>query len=416
VIRRILLVSFFYPPSREAGVHRAVAMAKYLRRTGHEVTVLSTSAYGTLPDDAERGIVRSHDLQVTASRLRLRRGGDVFERGEYDGRRHPLSAVIVPEPTLVAWAPFAIAKAVALHRRIGFDAVVTTSPPESAHVVGWALQRIGLPWVADVRDGWTFETFRPPWPTELQRRLEVALERALFRRADVVTCVAQALADDVRTRIGGNGVVVTNGWDPELAAGAVDPSAAERLLDPQRRSLVYTGRLAFVDRDVTVLVRALARLARAEPDVAARLELVFAGSYTEEERRLFATDVAPARIVVAGSLPREQSLGLQQAADANLLVTAGTRRHEVTGKLFEYLGASRPIIALAHRDEAARIVAETEAGRVVAHHDEDAAADALRALAAGELRPPAEEAVRRYCYPGVAERMLEAIEDAIARR
>src|SRR5690606_31756556 len=158
---------------------------------------------------------------------------------------------------------------------------------------------------------------------------------------------------------------------------------------------VYTGRLAFVDRDVTVLVRALARLARAEPDVAARLELVFAGSYTEEERRLFATDVAPARIVVAGSLPREQSLGLQQAADANLLVTAGTRRHEVTGKLFEYLGASRPIIALAHRDEAARIVAETEAGRVVAHHDEDAAADALRALAAGELRPPAEEAVRR---------------------
>ena len=413
--RSILLVSYFWPPSTEAGIHRPMAMTKHLRRMGHAVTVLTTSAYGRSPEDGRASVERGLDLQVPYARLRGRRHAEgIFEGGSYSRERHPLSYVLVPEPTVLAWAPFAVARALRLHRRRRFDAVITTSPPESAHLIGWALQRAGAAWVADIRDGWTFESFRPAWPTGLQARLDRALEAGLMRAADRVSAVAQPLVDDLRHRVGARAELVPNGWDPELVDGLAQASASP--LDPERKSVVYTGRLAIVDRSPRALVDALQELAAEEPRAAERLELVFAGSYTDDERALFATDVAPARIQVLGNLPRHHALALQREADALLLVTSGTRRHEVTGKVFEYLGAGRPIVALAGDDEAARIVRETRSGPIVAPDDRAGAKDALRRLAQGALEPPPRDALRKYAYPGVAEAMARLLEEAISAR
>jgi glycosyltransferase involved in cell wall biosynthesis len=415
VPRRLLVVSFFWPPSAEAGVHRPMAMSKYLRRMGHRVTILTTSAYGSLPDDATEGVERSFDLQLPYARLQGRRvAEDTFGGGGYSGRRHPLSYVLVPEATVMAWAPFAVARALALHRRTPFDAVITTSPPESAHLVGRALQCAGAAWVADVRDGWTFESFRAEWPTRVQHRLDLALEGALFRAANRVAAVARPLVEDLRVRIGARAELLPNGWDPELLdwAGTETPM----VLDPERASLLYTGRLAIADRDLRPLLDALLELARSEPETAARIELVLAGAFTDAERRLFGRDVSPARMVVLESLPRQQSLALQRAADALLLVTAGSRRHEVTGKVFEYLGAGRPVLALAGDDEAARIVLETGAGVVVRRRDTEAVKGALRAVARGELSPPPPEALRGYSYPELAEKMERLVEEAIREK
>jgi glycosyltransferase involved in cell wall biosynthesis len=218
----------------------------------------------------------------------------------------------------------------------------------------------------------------------------------------------------LRDRLGARVELVPNGWDPELLDGT--GPAASSPLGPDRASIVYTGRLAIVDRDPRVLVEALGELGREEPELAARLELVFAGSYTDEERELFATDVSPARILLLGHLPRAEALALQREADALLLVTSGRRRHEVTGKVFEYLGAGRPIVALAGDDEAARVVRDARAGVVVAPGDREGAKRVLRLLARDELQPPEGEALGRYAYPAVAERMARLVEEAIAGR
>ena len=77
---------------------------------------------------------------------------------------HPLSRVVVPEALALAWAPFARRLATRLQRERGFDCVITTSPPESAHTVGRAVQQLGVPWIADIRDAWTFEPLRPAVP------------------------------------------------------------------------------------------------------------------------------------------------------------------------------------------------------------------------------------------------------------
>jgi glycosyltransferase involved in cell wall biosynthesis len=185
------------------------------------------------------------------------------------------------------------------------------------------------------------------------------------------------------------------------------------VLDPDRVSLVYTGRFGTYGRDPRPLVEGLARLAQTDPEAAARLELVIAGPLTDEEAELFATPVHPARIVHAGSLDRERALALQHEADALLLLAQPTRSQLLNIKLFEYLAAGRPILALAEGTEAGRVVAEL-GGEPVRADDPDAIAAALGRVARGELEAPPPEAVAPYTYPAPAKAMEAAIEAAIS--
>jgi glycosyltransferase involved in cell wall biosynthesis len=414
--RSVLFVAYFYPPCRDTGAQRPAAMVRWLRRLGHRVTVLSTSAYGALPDDSDEEIVRTADAQLWRARLRGRDRVDaLYDSDTYAGRPHLLSKVIVPEPLLAAWAPFARRRALKLVKAQQFDCVITTSPPESAHLVGRALAKRGIPWVADIRDAWNFEPLRPRFPTALQRRLDQRLERRWLTAADVVACVSRPAANDLRDRLGIDAALIPNGWDPDL--GPEDPGPPEAvdplpLADPDRASLVYTGRFGSYGRDPRPLVEALSALAREQPDVAERIELVVAGPLTEGERALLSTDVRPARIVLRGSLDRVQALALQRGADALLLLASPARSQLLNIKLFEYLAAGRPILALAEGTEAGRVASELGA-EVVGADDVGAIRAALSRLAAGKLRAPSPEALRPYTYPAPAERMAEAVEAAI---
>lgn len=408
----LLLVAYFYPPCRDTGAHRPAAMAKWLRRLGHRVTVLTTSAYGTGDAAVEQDVIRSADLQRMRARLHGRDHIDaLFDSDTYTGRPHILSRVIVPEALAVAWAPFALREAVRANSRERFDCVITSSPPESVHMIGKALRRRGVPWIADLRDGWIFEPIRPPFPTAAQRRLDERLERRWLGSADAVVCVSRPAADDLRNRLRLEPELIPNGWDPDLGVESTDRSAADRLLDQERISLVYTGRFGSYGRDPTALVEALRALGREHPDEAARLELVVAGPLTEDEVALMRRDVAPARIVVAGTLDRSQALGLQREADALLLLASSRRTQLLNFKLFEYLAAGPPILALAAGTEAGRVATEA-GGEAVRADDVSAIVSALRRVVAGELEPTDPALRERYSYPSVAERMAEVAEQA----
>ncbi len=412
----LLLVAYFYPPCLDTGAHRPATMAKWLRRLGHRVTVLTTSAYGTGDAEVEEGVVRTADLQRVRARLRGRDHIDaLYDSSTYSGRPHVLSRVLVPEPLVLAWAPFARAQALRLNRAERFDCVITSSPPESVHLVGRALARRGVPWVVDLRDAWAFEPLRPPFPTGLQRRLDEALERRWLAGADAVVSVSRPAADDLRERLGIEPRLVPNGWDPDLSDQGSAAGPPEGILDPQRVSLVYTGRFGSYGRDPAPLVRALGELARQDPEAAARLELVVAGPLTASEADLMRTDVSPARIVVTGTLPRAQALALQRGADALLLLASRKRSQLLNFKLFEYLAAGRPILALAAGTEAGRVVEEL-GGESVPSDDVPAIVGALRGIAAGELEPPSPTAREAYSYPAVAERMAEVAGQAMLER
>ena len=99
-----------------------------------------------------------------------------------------------------------------------------------------------------------------------------------------------------------------------------------------------------------------------------------------------------------------------------MLLTAGSRSGEATGKLFEYLAAGRPMLVLGDRTEAARIVRDAAAGLAVPVDDAEAIAGALERLGRGELALPPAAGRQRYAYPRLAARLSELIEEARERR
>jgi glycosyltransferase involved in cell wall biosynthesis len=411
--RRVLLVAYYYPPQNIIGARRPAALAKWLRRRGHEVTVLTSVQAGHGPDDAPSRLVRTRDLLAT--RLNWRGQSLDVVTGNSDAAWGPganfWGAIFVPDVQLLSWAPFAVEAGLRLQRREPFDVVVTTSPIESAHAVGLALRRRGVPWVADLRDGWRFEAPRDAWPLRAQRALDGGFERVVVRRADRVVTVSEPLSQDLRARHGIEVQTITNGFDPEEEPGAPPEGA----IDPGKLTLVHTGGLGH-ERTLAPLLEALARLAHEDPALAERVELVLAGAQTSDERELYAQPAYAPFVRPLGFVAREQAMALQRAADVLVLATSGVRTGEATGKLFEYLAAGRPILVLGAGSAAGDIVEREGAGIAIPVRDADAAEAALRRALAGELPQPPPSAREAYAYPALAERYEQVLEAAIAQR
>jgi glycosyltransferase involved in cell wall biosynthesis len=414
--RRLLVVVYPYPPTPSTGGNRWSAAAKYLRRLGHDVTVLTTSAFGRLPDDAANGVVRTRDL-ITARPLRalLRRPPLAAVGEELPSLEKPapglLTSIVVPDAFAMSWSPAAYLAARRIVRERGIDCIVTSSPFESTHLIALALGPSRPAWVADFRDGWTFEPLRAAFPTAAQRALDRRLERAVAEHADALVAVTPPIADDLARRFGVEAASVPNGWDPDLEPAA-NSSPLSVAATPGRFGLLHTG--GFTGRDPGPLFDALVLLSREEPDLAARLELVLAGRLTPPERRLIERTELDGIVRHVGMLPRAQALALQRRADALLLLTS-RQSSEATGKLFEYLAAGRPILALAQENAAARIVEETATGLTVPPDDVPAIVRALKTTLDGGLeagwRP---HGLERYRYPEIAEALADQVERAIS--
>jgi glycosyltransferase involved in cell wall biosynthesis len=407
--RSLLLVAHISPPATMSAARRVAGLTRHLARLGHRVTVLTSVVSGSGPVDGACRTIRTRDLMVSrfnwrAGSFRALQGGG---SGAYEPAPSALAAYCAPDLQLAGWLPFALPRALAAASRERPDCVITTSPPHSGHLIGVALSRAGIPWVADFRDAWVTGPGRPDFalaPDALDR----ALERLVVRRADTVVSVTRPIAADFTARHGVPVTTITNGFDPLEGSGA----GAAPPLDPGRVSLVHTGSLAYAGTSPGPLLDALKRLAPAEAD---RLEIVFAGPTSAAERAAMADPALAGRVRAAGTLSRPDVLALQRAADALLVIVRDDRPDVATGKLYEYLAAHKPILVLGTGTEAARLVAETGAGLAVSARDVDGIAAALRRLLGGEVPAPAPGAVERFSYARLAEEMAGAVETAIAR-
>jgi glycosyltransferase involved in cell wall biosynthesis len=414
VARRILVVTYPYPPMPSVGGNRWLAMAKYLRRFGHEVSVLTTDAFGTRPSDADEGVERASDL-IGARWLRfaLRRPPLPVGGAEPVVDKPPpgiVTRTVVPDPYAVTWVPFAASAAARIVRSRAIDCVVTTSAYESTHLVALALGRRRPAWIADFRDGWTYHPWKPDYPLGLQRDLDRALERKVVRTAERVVVVERPVGDDFRDRLGVPAAYVPNGWDPELA-----PSVDSTPAGDGRVTIVHTGRLSGGwGRSPEPLLDAMVRL---DPSDRRRLRLVLAGRLDSSEQELLARYDLGDAVSHVGHVSRDEAMALQRGADALLLITSPDLVWELPAKVFEYIGARRPVLALASGNEAARVVEETGIGWTVHPRDVEAIADALRRVAAGELSSAyAPRNLERFVYPRPAESMADEVELAIERR
>jgi len=420
--RSLLLVCHVTPPTTMSAARRAGALTKHLARLGHSVAVLTSVAWGSGAIPGAALTVRTRDL--LSSRLNWRRAGIAALKGDSGGGAPMAPSIlarwVVPDLEMLGWTPFALlaARRLAAERRI--DCVITSSPPASAHLVGVALQLRGVPWVADLRDGWRFESLRPRAALASLDALDERLERLVVERADAVCAVTQPIADDLQARYARPVATITNGFDPEEATGAgtAADSAAEGLLDGRRRSLVHTGTLAYGGRPLAPLLHGLTALAARAPEVASRLEVVLAGPVTDAERAEVRAAGLESTVRFTGPVSHATSLALQRSADCLLVLTGPGQTGVATGKLYEYLSAGRPILVIGDETAAARIVADAGAGLVVGRDDRAALAGALRRLVErpGDLPAATRDAAARFSYPVLAERMASLVEEAILGR
>jgi len=406
VSRSVLLVAQLSPPTNLVAARRVAGLTRYLARLGHRVTVLTSAASGDGQIDGAVEVVRTPDLIATRLNWRRRHfaalGGEAPASYSAPSR---LESVVIPDVAAVSWLPFALGRALAMAKRNRFDCVITSSPPQSGHLVGAALKRRGVPWIAEFRDGWSFESPRRPYPFRWQRRTDESVERFVVERASALVAVTTPIVDDLRARYGIDARLITNGFDPEDEVGN-----GQGLLDSKRHSLVHTGRMAISGSTPRPLIEGVRGL---DPAVARRLEIVFAGPLSIEEAELIA-DPGVANVVRwVGALDRPSALRLQRDADSLLVITEGsTRRSVATGKLFEYLAAHKPILVLGEETEAARIVEDAHRGFSASATDPGGIAVALSQLVES---PPTvgndRAAIQRYSYPEIARIYAELIDE-----
>ena len=402
----LLLVTYYFPPSGGAGVQRTLKFAKYLRDAGVEPVVLTVEAGAypsldpTLAADVPDGVevVRTRALDpfglYGALTGRSRREAVAVGSVQADslGKKAGLWAranVFLPDAR-VGWVPFAVRAARRLVRAGRVDAVLTSGPPHSTHLVGLALRRTlaarGVPWVADFRDPWTGINFYDELPmTRPARAFDAALERGVLRAADAVVTVSPTWARELEAKGGlapGAAWVIQNGFDPD----DLDPPAPPA---PGAFTLTHVGSL-YGSRDPEALWAAVAAL-RGRGGLA-RLRIRLVGRVDSAVRASLDRHGLTAITDEGGVVTHAEAVAEMAAAGLLFLSIEPVRNADgiLTGKLYEYLASGRPVLALGPPNgDAARLLAETGGGRLLDWTDADGIEAALRdAYAAWERGEP----------------------------
>lgn len=381
---KVLFVSFFYPPFNSITGLRVSKVTHHLLRRGWDLRVLSAARDDLIPDLAleipAELVTRVPFLDVNALPKLLIGRGRVSRRGFEFGPQRPairafgeIYRTVVNFPDgQIGWFRPALAAGHDLLRLWRPDVIVSVASPWTSHLVGHALaRRHRLPWVAEYHDPWTdSRSRRRAWPLSL---LERRLEDGVVGAATSIVAVSDAWADQCRERFRRAEVfVIPYGYDSRDYEKEIAPSRWPL-------TLLYTGRLYHRQHPHTLLqaIRALADAGEIRPG---DLHLTFVGRYLAgAEAAIRETAIDPSFVTVSEPRPHADVVSAQQRAHVLVLFLGddddvGWR----PAKLYEYLGARRPILVVggSPRHEARRIATESGAGLDARSSDE--VADRLR--------------------------------------
>ena len=403
-MKRLLVLAYFYPPLAGGGVHRVLSFTQHLPAHGwactvvcageHDYWVRDESLTARVPAGTE--ILRVPGGSGFATLLRMGRGADTSGRRSSRGfaMLRPLADLFLLPDSYVGWAGKA---RVVAERRIaqgGIDAILSSSPPDSAQLAAQSLAHAsGLPWVADFRDPWVGLSFRKPITPWHGAQLR-AQEAGVLRGADLVLAASRTHHDALAARRDSPRrlLFLPNGFEPGPAAAS--PSAPS---EPRVFRIVFTGMLSLME-DAGTLLEAVREVLDGEPGARADVRVELAGPYDDEwPRRAEALGLAGV-VRLPGPLPHAETRALQRDADVLILWKPRGEgfRTMVPGKTYEYLDSGRPVLALLPAGDEAGDLVERAGGTRLAPGDRAGLARELRARylrwRAGERAPDARPA------------------------
>jgi glycosyltransferase involved in cell wall biosynthesis len=395
-MKKILFLTYYYPPSSGAGVQRPLKLSKNLHQFGVDPVVISVD-----PDVASYAGFDHHLLEEVPPSLRVYRTNTNehykyyrnlvrkniptagFANESNPGFLQRLARFIrgnfyFPDPRK-GWNDYAFEQAKKLIREEKIDTVFTTSPPHSTHLIGQRLKKeLGVRWICDLIDPWTDiyyfkQLYHLPYALRINRRME----REVLEQADaLITCsynfrnlfltkTPKIKAEDFK--------ILYYGYDKKnFEALASRPSSSEFII-------TYTGTIADIYYPQS-LFRAIKKITETT-DVPVKLRFVGMASKGIQD---FIKEAGIGHITeFTGLVPHNDSLNYLMKATVLLLIVPKNENNEgiIPGKIFEYFASRKPIIALANpKGDVAQLVTDNAFGMSFAHEEEQAMFDYLAEL------------------------------------
>jgi glycosyltransferase involved in cell wall biosynthesis len=405
--RRVLVIAYYFPPMGLSGVQRTLKFVKYLSEFGWHPTVLTVEPRGYFAKD-DTLLAELEGRNVTVVRTAPSGPARLFGKKDVvdipaEWKRKLLSrlsdTIFIPD-NKIGWRRRAVARALELHAETPFDMVFATAPPFTSYLIGRKVkQKINRPLVFDYRDPWVDNPFKF-YPTPLHKLANVLLERKALRASSHIITTNRRVKEQILLRhrfLTYHDIdIISQGFDPADFASEGRAGARKSPPGDRRMRITYAG-VFWEDRVPDYFLRALHDLFAEKPRLRGRIEAVFVGKFRVEHLRLVTRLGLQDTVHVLGYLPHRECVGELCASDV-LWMTVGDDVGS-PGKVYEYIGARKPILGLVPDGYLKSTILEA-GGRTVAPRDVPGIKNALEEFLTlhekRRLKGPRPEVVEKY--------------------
>ncbi|MCL2658281.1 MAG: glycosyltransferase [Betaproteobacteria bacterium] len=409
--RRLLMVAYHFPPlAGSSGIQRTLRFVQQLPKHGWEPIVLSANprAYERTNSDL---LAEVPDTVHVERAFALNTAKHLALFGRYP-------AAWARPDRWQSWRWGAIPKGMELIRRLKPDAIWSTYPIATAHLIGAQLaRRSGLPWIADFRDPMAQDGY-PADPATWRSYDQI--EREAVTRAVSSVFTTPGAAEEYQRRYPAFAArirVIENGYDEPSFAGL---TGGGEVLNPGRITILHSGIVYPSERDPRALFAALGRLKTAGLINAAGFALRFRASAHDDMLKSFAAENGIGDLIeLMPPVPYRDALAEMMRADALLVMQGNNCNEQIPAKVYEYLRAGRPILALADPPgDTAKLLANNGISGGVALEDSAAVELALKRflaqLAQGEAPASLLETARRHSREARTKELVALLEQVLA--
>lgn len=431
--KRVLIITYYWPPSGGIGVLRCLKIAKYLRDFGWEPIIF------TAQDAHYPSIDHSNDKDIPENLTVLRQKiwepyhfyklltrqppetnvNNVFYVKDKDlGWTHRLSVWIrsnffIPDARAL-WIRPSVRFLLNYLKDNPVDAIFSDGPPHSnTRIATLVKQKTGIPWLADFQDPWTqIDYYQLLNLTRWGDRRHHRMEQEAFQAADKITIVSPTWKTDLEQLGAKNVSVIPWGFDPEDYE-TVNSRVGERF------TLTHLGIMGY-DRNPTTLFQVLQELCEELDGFRQKLELQLVGQVDFSVKEAYEKAGLAANVKLVGSVPRQEALEMMMSSPILLLLLnqQPNAKGRIPGKLFEYLASRRPILCLGPTDsDVAKIITETQSGQTCAYEDAEATKQVVRNLYQQfldeKLQQPVDSHIEQYSIRTLTGKVARFLEDII---
>ena len=422
-MKRVLIITYYWPPSGGSGVQRWLKMSKYLPENGWQPVIYTTknAEYPIVDTSLEKDVIPEVEVirrpivepySLYKKFLGIKKDDTIkvgfASESKKNGWKEKLSVWIrgncfIPDARCW-WVKQSVRYLKHYLKEHPVDAIISTGPPHSMHLIALKLKKqFDVPWIADFRDPWTeIDFYDELHLTRWADRKQHKLERQVLTQADEVVTVSWNWAKGLE-RLGNRDVqVIQNGYDWVFNPTEEKPTLSEAF------TLTHLGVIGPA-RNAPTLWQALRELKEEIEGFGKSLKSRLVGQVDQSVVQNLDTCGLTENTELITHVPHDEVKRIQDTTQILLLLVnnAPNAKGILTGKLYEYLASGRPILAIGPEDgDAARLLKETQAGFIVDFEDKDKMKKVIRALyqkyLEGGLPPNETKEIERYSRKALA--------------